>query len=610
MKNLNISGTTFEVVDDKARNDVNQLKDDLYNFNCASIVFNKVNKTHNGITYTWNDDNCHITGTATALSFNNLIQSIDKLPYGFDTGETVHIKFSTTDTKIQIYVYFYVDGTMQPSIRITSNSELLIPDNVTGIIVRLNVSSGKTVNGVCTVSITKGIPNSEIIVPKGILDNADVNTIVDNGVWLLADSKIYDNLPENESNTGFLTVVTTGGWTYQEFSVFSNAHVYKRRGKNDNWSVWYLTGNGDVINYNNEYYFNEYNNSYNVSATPSITSDTNNFLSSTNDMTDVTQSIITMLTQSGVCHLGSGVFYVSGIDMPDDTMLIGCGSSTKVILLGTDTTEGYAIKMGSRCTIKDLSIMGNTEDHTLNTWYPSNSEYIQRHGILWQGNASGDNNNIPRRGVISGCYISNFTGGGITCYDSGLSTISGINVSDCWIWYCYAGVNINYYSEFTRWSNISVNSCLYGAINNGGNQTFVNCGFSRNIIGMLMDNSASQSPNNSHGSVCNCVFDHSDNNVGIGIKLLGLGNGELFSNCQLFYSSIVIDNCKGILLSNFDYGRSTSDDASGTISVTNNSFVIFDKFMCRTVPPVTVDDSSTAKFINCYTWTGTEILNS
>ena len=60
-------------------------------------------------------------------------------------------------------------------------------------------------------------------------------------------------------------------------------------------------------------------------------------------------------------------------------------------------------------------------------------------------------------------------------------------------------------------TNIMASKCLYGCINNGGNNVFVNCGFNSNITGFLIDNSRGQSNNNSHGSAIGCTFNHSGN---------------------------------------------------------------------------------------------------
>ena len=307
---------------------------------------------------------------------------------------------------------------------------------------------------------------------------------------------------------------------------------------------------------------------------------TDYLLQSTGDATNRTADILARLTADKVCRLGDGVFYVQNLDMPDDSAIIGSGAGTKIILLGTDATDGYAVKLGSRCSISHVSVLGNAEDHTANAdRYDRDAAYVERHGILFEGNVtpsvSGD---TTRRANVTDCYIANFSGGGITLQKTGLNTISGINVSDCYIWHCYAGINVAYYSEFNRFANVSVGFCHYGAINNGGNNVFTNCNFSANIEGMLIDNTNGKSPNNSHGSVSNCIFDHSDQNYGIGIHLIGASFGEVFSNCQLFFSEIVLENSNGIVFSSLNAGNNES------ITVKNCKGVTFASCMFRTQP--------------------------
>ena len=329
---------------------------------------------------------------------------------------------------------------------------------------------------------------------------------------------------------------------------------------------------------------------------------TNTVVNPSNEYKDVAGIINKELESNGLCILGPGVFFVTHIDMPENSALIGSGPQTKIILMGGNRTEGYVIKMASRCTVSNMSILGRDADYTSNdSAYPKTQEYVNRHGILWEGNYSSDGTDIQRRGLISNCYIANFSGGGITCRDNGMNVISGVNVTDCIIWYCYAGIYIPYVAEFNRFENVVASNCYYGAINNGGNNCFSNCNFSKNVVGFLIDNSSGQSPNNGHGSVSNCIFDHSDGNTGIGIHLLGVTPGEVFVGCQLFYSQIVIENSNGVNFIGLNAGWAEK------ISVTGGSLVMFNDCVFRTHPDVTIDNNDIVKFTNCYTYDGTPV---
>ena len=83
-------------------------------------------------------------------------------------------------------------------------------------------------------------------------------------------------------------------------------------------------------------------------------------LESTNDTTDRTGEIISVLTTYGTCRLGKGDFYIHPFTMPPSTTLCGCGDATKVFLLSS--TNGTAIGMSSRCTVSDISLYGDAAD--------------------------------------------------------------------------------------------------------------------------------------------------------------------------------------------------------------------------------------------------------
>ena len=356
----------------------------------------------------------------------------------------------------------------------------------------------------------------------------------------------------------------------------------------------------------------------------------NNVLYPTGDSTDRTAEIENMLNMAGECKLLAGQYYVgtsngtslAGVDMPAESRLIGCGAASEIILRPGDTTPGYAIRANTRTIIRDLAIKGNTTDKSGESdTYPDEEAkpYVNRHGIIWDGTFTadkqlfGNTSGNPSRAVLSGLFISNFTGGGITLNNTGTPITRGISVSDCIIWYCYAGLNIRYYSEFNRFSNIACTNCNIGAINNGGNNVFTNCNFSNNIMGFVINNYEDRSPNQGHGSVSNCIFDHSDGNTGIGISLINVTPGEVFSNCQLFYSQISITGSTGIIFTGLNAGWGPNIDGGHygeTITISGGGLIMFNGCGFRIQPQKFITNNSTVKFVNCYTWTGDPVTVS
>lgn len=313
---------------------------------------------------------------------------------------------------------------------------------------------------------------------------------------------------------------------------------------------------------------------------------------------DMTAAIEKRLTATGACLLESGTYYVRGVRMPKGSALMGVGNSTRIVLM-PDVESGAAVYIGGFCTVKDLAILGAEENIELPETVGA------RHGIAFESDADKENwdePRHPRNSIIESCFISSFTGGGILGKDTGYSIHCAMTVSNCHIINCGAGLNLAHYSEYHQFTNVLCCENLYGCINNGGNNDFVNCGFNANKIGYLIDNSQNQSNNNSHGSVVGCTFNHSDNNEGIGIILLGARNGYVFSGCQMFFSKIVIEGSRNILFTGFNFGRGMD------IRIKDSGLIMFNGNMFFDQPDVKIENTELVRFLNCFDKDGREII--
>lgn len=319
-----------------------------------------------------------------------------------------------------------------------------------------------------------------------------------------------------------------------------------------------------------------------------------NYLESLPFKSDRTADIQAML-ENGVCNLGPGDFYVSNLKMPANSALSGSGNCTRLILLDSEDSK-YAIKLSSFCTVQDLMILGSVESIS------PNETVGNRHGILFEGKADKDKENRPEMCTIDNCIIRDFSGGGITCRNTGYSYLASLEVSNCSIIRCDAGINIDYFSEFHHFSNVSTNRCYYGCINNGGNNMFSNCSFDGNKLAFLIDNSDGGAPNNTHGSAIGCTFNHSGNNKGTGIKITNTKNGFIFSGCQVFFSQIDLKDTQGIVFDACNFGRSEK------ISIENGGTILFDGCLYGTPPEVSVRNNEHVELINCSTRDGNNII--
>jgi hypothetical protein len=102
-------------------------------------------KNDNGITYTWNDDVCTVSGTATGQSFNNMI-IMEPIVSPMTLGDIYCLKLNRTDENIYMEVYQTVNGT-STSVAIRKDGTFILNQNATRMVIRISVAAGSTVNG-------------------------------------------------------------------------------------------------------------------------------------------------------------------------------------------------------------------------------------------------------------------------------------------------------------------------------------------------------------------------------------------------------------------------------------------------------------------------------
>lgn len=311
--------------------------------------------------------------------------------------------------------------------------------------------------------------------------------------------------------------------------------------------------------------------SYTVSASPTIQAVSDYYLPPTGDTTDRTADIMTLLSTQKVCKLGTGDYYIrTGIQMPDGTAIIGSGKGTRLIL-DSSVTNGYVISVGHYCLVDNLLVTGLAsgdlpyEEFTIGG----------RDGIVQLGDyvdfetPATFSANFDK---LSNLWIENFTGSGVRSYrNDGAASFLAHNID---ILHCGIGINIELFSEFHAWENIRCRWCVYACIMNGGNNLFSNCHFDVCIHLLKIDNSLGNLVNDTHSSFTNCTFCHANNNTGDAMEIIGVENGLVFSNCQVFYSKIKITNTNGVVITNFNFANSQEIILSGCkgINISNCIF--------------------------------------
>ena len=508
---------------------------DIYNYNSFDLIdyTNGTTKTFYGVTYTRNADNTWtIDGTATQISFSNILTYDNSLPDFIIPGRSYKISISNSSVAyLQLFLYFS-DGT-HTYINISSNDTVALPSNTTGFLLRFKVDSGRTVSNE-TVSV------SAIAVP-----------------------------------------VLGGG------------------------------GGGESVIINQEIHNDTFNNSYNISVNPTITTDANGWLlpvdSDTEDesnKTDMTSAIMAMLTTTGYCHLAPGIYYVSGnIDMPEGAMLEGCGKNTVIRLLAS-VTSGYILKLEKHNSVSNLMLSGSHNNISYNSFTDDKGT---RHGLIFNSRyAEGTSN--PEYCDVHNIFINNFTGCGIKCNNTGITVSRGLYVSQADIKWCQTGVFVDYYSEFNKFDQINTRYCYNAVENDGGNNMFIGCTLAAKNTGFLIDNSLNDKPNNSHGSVIGCTFCHIGSNSGVAIAVKNAANGFTFSNCQVWFCSILIEDSYGIAFTGMEFGSGVPIDGAAakgaTIDIKRGGAVMFTGCVFMNdlshPPTISIEDNDLVRFTGCY----------
>ena len=377
------------------------------------------------------------------------------------------------------------------------------------------------------------------------------------------------------------------------------------------WTNWVnVGGGGQTTTITQEVSRDTYNNEYNISVSPQITTDSNGWLqavdTNTEDetgKTDMTSAIMAMLTSTGYCHLGPGIFYVSGnIDMPADSMLEGCGKQTIIRLLQT-VTSGYIVRMHTRSTVKNLTFSGGYNQLDI-----SSSSIGGRKGINYIGNRDGQSTGVTPSTctccMIQGCWFENLDSG-FYGYNAGGGLQEGVICNDCYFFRCKAGINIDYWTEYCKFTNCIMFQCYFACINNGGNNVFTACTF-HGVIGFVIDNSSGTKANSAHGTVNGCTFNHIDNmnhpetlGNGYGVKVIDTTAGFVFSACQFWYGKVYVESSKGVQFSDCEFGGYPTIETSG------GDCVFFDGCLFQGTPSLSI--TSPVKFDNCYTYAGASV---
>lgn len=577
--------------------------------------------THNGVTFTpvsanWWTPYYNVNGTTPTDSraFCN-VMDLSTWPIGCNvrSGDKLYATVTASNNRLRLAVFFYINNALDLNTRVTvtqGTTTFIVPDNATGILARVEVQENTAVVDAtiaCTLldslsnkNITAVIENSfngkiTSLAAEGYsTDPVTLSDVVKPGFYIIPDgTNVIDGFRTVPTDVVYGRVliverchptISTSFLIQRYGSLYSNKiYTSTKGGVSSPWTSFALSGGGttEVVN-------NYYDNTYNVTATPQITYNNNNFLPSTGDTTDRTADIAALMASTGYCKLGPGDFYTTGITLSNGSTIEGCGASTRVIL-DQKIEDGAAVYLRTRACVRNMSILSTSDDS-----FTPNGSIGTRHGILFEYPGEGS----QWRSMVDGVTICGFSGGGITLRNAGINPGNSVLVCNAHIYNCNVGIYIPEKSEYHCFTNVNCNYNYYGAIVNTGNNQFNTCHFSRNAVALQMD--GSNYANSGHGSFVGCTFNHSGGNPGTAVVLNRVTNGEAFIGCNLHYGYLVIVGSKLINWSNCEFGNQTRINISASVACNfNNCMILFPDAITTNI-----SSSATTRFNQCYTDTG------
>lgn len=129
-----------------------------------------VSETKNRVTFTWDGESCTVStggSTASAQTVSNLYYDMNNLMPGLMRGKTYRIRYSSTavTTQVSLKIWFYKNGTYYSGYSITADRDdivILSAPDINGMLIRLQVESGKTVNETISLKLLGPYPNKSI----------------------------------------------------------------------------------------------------------------------------------------------------------------------------------------------------------------------------------------------------------------------------------------------------------------------------------------------------------------------------------------------------------------------------------------------------------------
>jgi peptidoglycan/xylan/chitin deacetylase (PgdA/CDA1 family) len=162
----NPTNAQLEVTADNILDSISKIKTAIKDYGAMNLIpdLTIAENTKSGITMSADSGTYTVSGTSSAVWFYNIVGSTTSIPSDFVPGETYRLTYKPTDK----YIYFRIikfndenpDGV--DVIFTNASATFTVPTDAKGLIVRLHVANGRTVDGVVKPLISKNLSNAQL----------------------------------------------------------------------------------------------------------------------------------------------------------------------------------------------------------------------------------------------------------------------------------------------------------------------------------------------------------------------------------------------------------------------------------------------------------------
>lgn len=246
-------GDELDVLKADITQSVDNLKSALINYNTYDLLspLPRTTVQKGTVTFTPNPDGSitAVSSSATTVTtFYDFFSSPNSFPPGIKPGGTYEIQYDGEALTFRIFVYR--NGNIEDFYNSFSGEIITLPSDIDGIIIRISVSAGRTVNETVDPHLFSWKADQPICKYYGLYSNASINEAKDNSI-VFADGSSVSNLPDNVHAFFVQTIYSTSGeFVGQQIAVsFSTGEIYWRKKVASAWQSWVNVTKTDLSMY-------------------------------------------------------------------------------------------------------------------------------------------------------------------------------------------------------------------------------------------------------------------------------------------------------------------------------------------------------------------------